>query len=472
MLPLLGTRIGLLSSGCAVIFLTLLAAQTPASKAGEYPVGALSGDQDFPAASVSASGGYLVWEDNRIDGGKYGSGIAAAGLDSNFAVTGSVFRVNHQPVGNQEKPQVLGLSDGSTLFAWEQRQAGKPGVFVRLLDANGRFATGDLLVNTPTWPSSVKQSNSWHVLSRNTWKLRKFKFRERILNVREQAGGVALGAMPDGGAVVAYHAIRRAETNSYRVVTNDYATKTWFRKVVFADDWMHDVFFQRLDGQGRKVGPEVMVNQYTSYNQRNPAVAVLSDGRFIVVWVSEYPATANWRHNFRVALFGRLFNAQGEPVGDEFSMAAGDELIQANPSVVAQTGGGFTVLWSQQEGTTSRRWDVYAQNFGPDSAAAGAAFRVNDYTTGDQFAPKVAAQGDNHLVVWTSVGQDGSREGVYGRFLAAGALAGDEFRVNTTTVSRQMHPGVAANGAGRFLAVWAGFARETGLDLFAREYSR
>jgi hypothetical protein len=215
-----------------------------------------------------------------------------------------------------------------------------------------------------------------------------------------------------------------------------------------------------------------MVNQYTHYNQRNPAVAVLSDGRFIVVWVSEYPASANWRHNFRVVLFGRLFNAQGEPVGDEFSMPAGDEVVQANPSVVAQPGGGFTVLWSQQEGTTSRRWDVYAQNFGPDGAAGGAAFRVNDFTTGDQFAPKVAAQGDHHLVVWTSVGQDGSREGVYGRFLAAGALSGDEFRVNTTTVSRQMHPAVTANGAGRFLAVWAGFGRETGLDLFAQDYSR
>src|SRR5678816_3720826 len=94
---------------------------------------------------------------------------------------------------------------------------------------------------------------------------------------------------------------------------------------------------------------EVMVNQYVSYNQRNPAVAMLSDGRFIVVWVSEFPVSANWRHNFRVALYGRLFNAQGEPVGDEFSMAAGDDLIQSNPSVAPLPGGGFTVFCSQQE---------------------------------------------------------------------------------------------------------------------------
>ena len=489
MLPPLSARIGPLSSGCAVI-LTLLAAQTPASQAGEYPIGgALPGDQDFPAASVSASGGYLVWEDNRIDGGKHGSGIAAAVLDSNLAATGSVFRVNQEPAGNQAKPQVLRLRNGATLFAWEQRQAEQPGVYVRLLDANGKFATGDLLVNTPTWPSSVKQTNIWGVLSKNTWKLRKYKYRETILNVREQAGGVALGALPDGGVVVAYHAIRRAETNSWGVVTNENlwtgVTKTPFKKLLFTDDWMHDVFFQRLDAEGRKIGPEVMVNQYVSYNQRNPAVAVLSDGRFIVVWVSEFPVSEEWarniplrssaradsRHSFRVGLFGRLFNAQGEPVGDEFSLAAGDDLIQANPSVAALPGGGFTVFCSQQEGTASRRWDVYGQNFGADGAATGPAFRVNDYTTGDQFGPKVATQGDNQFVVWTSVGQDGSREGVYGRLLTGGALSGEELRVNTTTVSRQMHPTVVANGEGRFLSVWAGFAGETGFDLFGNVHS-
>jgi hypothetical protein len=466
MLPPLSARKGPLSSGFAVIFLTLLATQAPVSRAGEFPIGgALPGDQDFPAASVGTSGGYLVWEDNRMDGGKYGSGIAAAGLDSNLAATGSVFRVNLHPAGNQEKPQALRLGNGSTLFAWEQREAGKAGVYARLLDANGKFATGDVMVNTPTWSSSVKQSNSWYVLSRNTWKLRKFKFREKILNVREQVGGVALGALPDGGAVVVYHAIRRSETNSYRVVTNEiwtgsrYVTKTPLRKFLFADDWMHEVFFQRLNA-------EVMVNQSVRYNQRNPAVAVLSDGRILVVWVSEYPATASLRQNFRVALFGRLFSAQGESLGDEFSMAAGDDLIQANPSVAALPGGGFTVFCSRQEGPDSRRWDVYGQNFGADGVATGPAFRVNEFTTGDQFGPRVAAQGDNQLVVWTSVGQDGSREGVYGRPLTAGALSGDEFRLNTTTASRQMHPAIAADGAGRFLAVWAGFSAVTGLDLF------
>ena len=36
-----------------------------------------------------------------------------------------------------------------------------------------------------------------------------------------------------------------------------------------------------------EVGNEFLVNQFTSYNQRTPAVAALTDGGFVVAWVSE-----------------------------------------------------------------------------------------------------------------------------------------------------------------------------------------
>src|ERR1043165_3389428 len=47
---------------------------------GEYPiVGLLPGTQSHPHASVNAAGGYLVWEDNTIDGD--GLGVRAAALN-------------------------------------------------------------------------------------------------------------------------------------------------------------------------------------------------------------------------------------------------------------------------------------------------------------------------------------------------------------------------------------------------------
>src|SRR5216117_1995629 len=116
MLPPLSARIGLLCCGVVVIFSTTLAGQTPSHQSGEYNIGGANlGDQDFPAVSLNASGGYLVWEDNHVDGNN-GHGVAALRLDATLTATGSVFRVNQQLAGDQGRPHVLLLGNGSTLF--------------------------------------------------------------------------------------------------------------------------------------------------------------------------------------------------------------------------------------------------------------------------------------------------------------------------------------------------------------------
>ena len=231
---------------------------------------------------------------------------------------------------------------------------------------------------------------------------------------------------------------------------------------------MLDVFMQRIDANGAKVGGEVLVNESANFNQRTPSVSVLENGNIAVVWVCEFSASSDWRANFRVDVMKRIFNPQGEPVEGESIVAAFDNVAQANPVVTRAVGGGFTVWWSQQEGAASRSWDVYGRVFGADGSATGPSFRLNSHTTGDQFAPRAVSQGGRQLVVWTSVGQDGSREGVFGRYLDNGVVDGDEFRINDTTVSRQFHPGVAADGAGRALVVWVGFSGAGGFDLYKR----
>ena len=54
----------------------------------------------------------------------------------------------------------------------------------------------------------------------------------------------------------------------------------------------------------------------------------------------------------------------------------------------------------------------------------------------------------DYMIVWTSLGQDGSREGVFGQFVHEnGTPVGGEFQVNTTTINRQMQPVVTSDGA-------------------------
>lgn len=442
-----------------------------ANAAEELLLGNVAGEQDQPAVTFSGSGGYVVFEDNRFGVGNDGRGISAIALDANFQATGDLLRVNQLSLGRHERPQVVSLGEGNTLFLWEVRQGAKAGVYGRVLGADGRFTSKDLLLNVPTSKASIKQTAKLAAHYRGKWKTRTHKFKNVIQNTREQAGLVSAAPLPGGGAVLVYQSIRRTETNSYALVEQTYLSRGRFltnsvmRPTRTTEDWMMDVFMQRVDANGDIVGEEILVNQYANFNQRTPAVAVLENGNIVVVWVCEFPASSDWRANFRVDLMARIFTPAGEPVGDEFVLSAGNSIAQANPAV-ARNGAGFLVAWSEQSGAVSAGWDVFARSFGADGTASGAAFRVNEFTTGDQFAPRIASSGGWQLLVWTSTGQDGSGDGVFGRKLDSGAIDGDEFRINDQKISRQFHPAVAADGAGRSVVIWSGFAGRTGFDLF------
>jgi hypothetical protein len=172
-----------------------------------------------------------------------------------------------------------------------------------------------------------------------------------------------------------------------------------------------------------------------------------------------------------VDIFARIFSATGSPAGGEFIVNSGTNVC-ANPSVAADPYGGFAVTWSEKDvALIGNSWDIMARPFS-GNALGGVTRRVNTRSFGDQYVPRIAAQGSDYLVTWTSLGQDGAREGVYGQFLLNdGSFSGSEFRVNTTTVSQQIHPVVVSDGAARFLTVWSSFVGGAGVfDLYAQRY--
>jgi hypothetical protein len=131
------------------------------------------------------------------------------------------------------------------------------------------------------------------------------------------------------------------------------------------------------------------------------------------------------------------------------------------------------VTWSARDaGNQANGWDVYARPFS-SAGAGGATMRVNAHVYGDQYGPRISAIGGDYMIVWTSMGQDGSREGVFGQFVHEdGSLVGSELQVNTTTAGSQMQPTLASDGAEQFLVVWTGFTfSAASMDLFAQQYA-
>jgi len=227
------------------------------------------------------------------------------------------------------------------------------------------------------------------------------------------------------------------------------------------------VFAQRFGPSGVPLGPELLVNTYTTFNQINPDVAADGAGNFIVVWSGSGPGGV-------FGVFGQRFGSSGAPAGAEFRVStAGVTPFQVYPAVAAGLAGNFVVAW-RTSFTTGSGYDVAAQRFDSAGAPLGSQFRVNSFTLNAQALPAVAADASgNFIVVWQSEAQDGSLSGIYGqRYAASGVALGPEFRVNTYVADRQVWPSVAMDPAGNFVVAWGSYGPDGSIyGVFAQRYA-
>jgi hypothetical protein len=423
----------------SAVWILVLAAASPvqaqtnyyAANGSEYQiVGSLAGDQVFPDAAISKTNGFVVWQDNATDGD--GWGISARRLDSTLSGTLSTFRVNATGAGDQENARVALLKNGGAVFAWQGGIEGYQHIFARFLTPTNTFlTTTDLVV------SVFRGANSFQV-------------------------NPALAVLTNGNVVITWASFNQASSNS-----------------------LLDVYAKILSPTGVTVSNEFRVNQFTNFNQRTPAVAALKNGGFVVSWVSEMERVRVGSVDETngtlqtsiptpsVDIYARIFQGNGTPAGNEFLVNTASRPC-ANPSVTAGSDGGFMVGWSGRDLVVLvNRWDIYGRIYSsPSSGAGGNVILLNTYVYGNQYAPHLTVIGSEYLALWTSMGQDGSREGIYGQFIHNnGALVGGEFRVSTTTIAQQMQPAIASDGANQFIAVWTSYTGSPyNFDLFAQRY--
>lgn len=401
-------------------------------------VSSSAGDQTSPQVALSpdGTGGYLVWQDNSVTA--RGTRIKAQQLDGGFNPLTSPFTISSawksKATGDQNKPQVAMLPGGAAVVVWQGGKPGKQRIYARFIRTNGRFLKSDVRVS---------------------------KFSK---NPQQDAGVVVLA---DGTVVISWASFGR-------------------------DGSLEGIFAQKFSADGRKIGAEFQVNQWSAYNQRNPSIAALADGGFVITWISELQ-----RGPASVDVFVRVFDLNGLPVGPEFPVNTSTNQLCANPSVTASPEGGFVVAWGQRDNgvltlgsgddigvkvsstnsviapgietvRSDNSWDIFARGFS-NSGSTSEIVRLNTYRHGDQYGPQLGVNGQHYMAIWTSLGQDGSREGIFGQgFTVDGMLEGDELAINTTTVNRQLQPSLASDTQGKFLTVWSGFVARNGQDLFAQ----
>jgi hypothetical protein len=215
------------------------------------------------------------------------------------------------------------------------------------------------------------------------------------------------------------------------------------------------VFGQRYDFAGSPLGPEFRVNTYTTNTQRRPSVAIDVAGNFVVVWESAGQDGSSY------GVFGQRYASSGAPLGPEFRVNTYTTLQQGDPSVaMREPTGDFVVVWNSN-GPDGQDYGVFGQRYAASGGPTGTEFQINTYTTGYQAHPSVVFNGNEFMVVWTSYGQDGSSAGVFGQpFAGGGSPLGPEFRVNDFTTGHQGDASVAARLGGSFVVVWSSLGQD------------
>jgi hypothetical protein len=386
----------------------------------EYPfLGSLPGDQVQAHLSLNDEGGFLVTQDNSIDGN--GLGIRARRYYADLSASRWTFQVNSSSQGEQQNGRVAVLAGGGAFFAWQGSTGQGNRIFVRMLRSDGQFA-------------GPEQRASDHAVG----------------NQSEPA----VAALSDGSVVVVWTEMKR-------------------------DGHMQGVFGQMFNAAGDRVGGTFQINQNFRYGQRSAVLAALPGARFAVAWVQESAGTES------IPIYGRIYLSNGQPATDARRLSAG-ETIAANPSLVAISGG-FRAAWSARRppdavqvnpsgfevraDSTLNGWDVVTRSFDADGAAVGGETVVNSTRIGDQFAPRLVSFGANQLAVWTSFGQDGADEGIFGRVIADAGFDGPEFLVNTRTIGKQINPAVGRVGE-KVVVAWSSFMGGLeSYDLFAQNFS-
>ncbi|MDZ8259486.1 beta strand repeat-containing protein [Nostoc sp. ChiQUE01b] len=225
------------------------------------------------------------------------------------------------------------------------------------------------------------------------------------------------------------------------------------------------IYAQRYNSAGVALGDEFRVNSTTSGNQFNPTIAMDADGDFVISWTGQ-DASGN-------GIYAQRYNNAGIAVGTEFRVNSTTSGNQFNSTIAIDTDGDFVISWTGQDGSGN---GIYAQRYNNAGVAVGSEFRVNSTTSSNQNNSTIAIDADGDFVIsWQSYGQDGDYYGIYAqRYNSSGIAVGGEFQVNntTTTTGYQLSPTVAMDASGDFVISWQSYGQDgSGYGIYARCYN-
>lgn len=220
------------------------------------------------------------------------------------------------------------------------------------------------------------------------------------------------------------------------------------------------IFARLYDSEDRPLTPAFLASGSGPRNRWAPRVAMYGDGSFVVGWTA---ATDDLGAS--VGLFARRFTATGGALGGTVQInAPGRDLSELGEDRILgdlelQPDGILVAVWESYEGEGDL-YEIFLRRFNADLVAVDPDnLLVNtdeDFRLTRQSEPALAMnEHGDFLVVFSSVGQDGSDSGVFvRRYLADGSDLGPEVPINEVSDLSQDGPDAVLFEDGSFLVVW------------------
>ncbi|WOB44734.1 hypothetical protein HNI00_17435 [Thermoleptolyngbya oregonensis NK1-22] len=320
--------------------------------------------QRLASVAADADGNFIVVWESIQDPVTGDSGVYAQRFDKDGNRIGGETQIHTNVLGEQTEVSVAMAPTGEFVVTWtsDVGDGDGTGVFVRRFNSVGVAQP----IDPPTGPASTND------VQVNT-----------TTDLNQRFSNVAIA--PDGSFVV-----------------------TW--SSVLQDGDGYGVYAQRFSSTGARVGPEFPVNTTTASNQQNSHVAIAPDGNFVITWSSENQDGSSW------GVYARLFDSNGDPLTGEILVNQFTTGEQRYSTVAMDSDGNFVVTWQSfsQPSETVTTTGIVARRFSRTGTPLGDEFLVNTTTPGDQRFPAVGvAPSGNFVVVWT--GPDANGTGVYGQ---------------------------------------------------------
>ena len=314
----------LLQRACKTLGISGLIAVMPAlafgqsgfvPQAGEFlPAGSLAGDQLHPALSLNTNGGFLVWQDNITDGSGYG--ISAQKLDSSLSPSSRIFRVNFTGTNDQENPKVAILKNGGAAFVWQGGRQSFQHIYARFLTPTNTWITptNDVMVNAATNHFQVNPS---------------------------------IAVLTNGNVIVTWGSYGQDNADGLQGVYAQILSPTG-QKV--GGEFLVNQFtpYNQRSPVVAAFGNGNFIIVWVSEQERS----VQSPGTF--QGASSVP-------NASVDIYARMFSSSGTPLGNEFLVNTGSNIC-SSPAIAVASDGTFVITWCEKDlVVVNNSWDVFAR---------------------------------------------------------------------------------------------------------------